>query len=201
MSSAATFTEVGDAGQTLNTAQFANTRVAGTQLTAILGTLGGNADLFGIQIKNSAGQFMASTGNLGKTAFEDTQLFLFDSEGRALFANDNTPDNDPGRANPGTKRSTLRLPRNTIPDGLYFLAISGYNYDPVDSAGNLLFSDTRADRNKLVSALNPGSRLGGWVGRPGYVGPILDYQIDLVGAEFTSLVSPIPPPTPTPTPT
>ena len=80
------YTETGDAGQTIGTAQ--NTGpVAGQALTQILGSIGsvGDADIFMISITNAAA-FSATTVNaLTGTSGLDTALFLFNSSGRPVY--------------------------------------------------------------------------------------------------------------------
>src|SRR5450755_2478086 len=100
------FTEVGDAGQTPGTAQTTpfNIGPAGGQWT-IFGTIGGaqDADVYRVTL-NAPFLVSASTVNpltaaSGGPGGLDTQLFLFDSAGHPIFAN-----ND---ANGTTLQSTL----------------------------------------------------------------------------------------------
>ena len=119
--SAATWAEVGDAGDLPGTAQ---TTVGGGPLTAITGSIGTriDRDLFCIII-DGMGPFSASTvgtpGTLG-----DTQLFLFDAMGFGVLGNDD--------ASGATLRSTLS---GTLAPGTYYLGISGFDVDPVSAGG------------------------------------------------------------------
>src|SRR5262245_33047576 len=93
------FTEVGDAGQTVGTAQ---TTVGAGFLDEIRGTIGspgptGDVDLFVIFISNPSGFSATTVGTPGTLA--NTQLFLFDVNGRGVYANDD--------ASAATGRSTL----------------------------------------------------------------------------------------------
>ena len=99
----------------------------------------------------------------------DTQLFLLDSGGRGVYAND---DSD------GTSQSRLPAGSPLTPQagGIYHLALTPYNRDPESSLG-AIFPD-------LPGLLGP-TGLGGlqplasWNGRPGDSGA---YSIALTGA-------------------
>ncbi len=81
---AATFTEIGDAGETLSAAQVIST---GQQpLESICGALSGDADLFQTLV-TGGWTFLATT--VGGAGF-DTQLFLFDSAGMGVYWNDDS---------------------------------------------------------------------------------------------------------------
>lgn len=113
------FTESGDAGQTLSTAQ----RLAGG-ITQIRGNYqSNNADLYSFLW--NGGTFAANT--LGSSVL-DPQLFLFNSQGLGVIGNDD---------NMGTLQSNFSL---ALSPGLYYLGISGYDYDPVSIAG-YIFTD------------------------------------------------------------
>ena len=117
---AATWTEQGDAGQNGIT-QAQPTDVAGA-LTAITGSLNdfNDVDLYRIQIVNES-IFRAST--VGGVLF-DTQLYLFNADGTGQVWND-----DDG-AGPSTINSV-----GVLSPGTYYLAISSFNNDPLDTAG------------------------------------------------------------------
>lgn len=124
-----TFTEVDDAGESLSTAQVIS---SGTSLLeTISGALSGfddPADLF--QISLTAGQsFFAST--VGGADF-DTRLFLFDANGSGIYFNDDSS---------GTLQSTLPTNSSFTPtqSGTYYLGISGFDYNPVNAAGERIF--------------------------------------------------------------
>jgi hypothetical protein len=131
------FAEEGDAGQLPGTAQ---DTVSFEQLQGISGTIGNNptlpaandVDLFAIIITNPAA-FSATTVGTGGT-LADTQLFLFDADGRGVIANDD--------ASAAISRSTIpavgagrpaRLGPTT--PGLYYLGIAAFDRDPVSSTG------------------------------------------------------------------
>jgi len=118
---AVTHVETGDAGQTLGTAQ----AVAGG-VDQITGTSNGTADLFSFYW--GGGAFYANT--VGSTG--DSQLFLFDSAGMGVWGNDD------GIAFAGP----AYISDANLTAGLYYIGASGYNYDPRDAAGNLIFQSS-----------------------------------------------------------
>ena len=130
--SAATYTETGDAGQTPGDAQ--NTGPGGQPLSAIFGSLfsGTDADVFVINITDPT-NFSATTVN-GTTSI-DTALFLFNMNGQAVYAN----DDDPGGMSLG---STLPTGNQFGPmtAGLYYIAISLSGNEPVNFANQLMFA-------------------------------------------------------------
>ncbi len=170
---AATFTEMGDAGETLSTAQV----IQGSQpLESISGTLpesiSGGADLFKIFL-TGGGTFSATT--VGGASF-DTQLLLFNSKGIGIYGNDNAS-------------LTLENNQSTLPkgdfsptkSGLYYLAISGFDYDPVSDQGEI-FPDPGLPFSQVFGPTGPGG------GSPlsGFAGPSFDggsYTIALTGAK------------------
>lgn len=144
---AVTFTESDDVGELLNTAQLIQ---QGTQpLESIFGTLSGDADLF--QIFLTGGQtFSATTLNLDTLIgipidntlgaptelLEDPQLFLFDSFGRGVYANDD---------NSFSSQSTLPSASfSPAESGIYYLAISSFGYNPISAEGKI-FPDEPLD--------------------------------------------------------
>ncbi len=118
--------ETGDAGSLPGSAQVTT---GDAPLTSISGelTTGADEDMYLIEIIDP-GAFSATT--VGGAAF-DTQLFLFDSSGFGVYANDDTVD---------SLQSTLPAGDANGPaaPGLYYLAISQYDNDPL-SPGGLIF--------------------------------------------------------------
>jgi hypothetical protein len=176
-----TFAELGDAGQTLGSAQPVNTLPGGTPLTNITGFLEqGGADLF--QIFLTGGKtFSATTTLSGVANFFDMQLFLFDASGLGVYANDDDPTSPP--------QSTLPSGITFTPSasGVFFLAISGSGFMPV-SAGGFIFPvsggllDQSGGIQNSVGPTGPGggSALTGWSSVSSETG---DYDIALTGAE------------------
>lgn len=167
--SAQIYTEAGDAGQTLGTAQ--NTGLlAGQPLTTIYGSLlsATDIDLFAINI--TAGMtFSATTLNTITGAQSlDTALFLFDSSGRPVYANDD--------ANGLSLGSTLPMGNTFSPTttGLYYLAISLSGSEPVNFANQLLFSTSGGDTTAIRGP------------NPIATGPLVNWDTSLVNGGGTT---------------
>jgi hypothetical protein len=163
--------EAGDAGTVPSVAQ----TISGTGiLTSIEGELLDelDVDVFKIVI-TGGGTFSAST--VGLTAV-DTKLFLFDSVGIGVYANDD--------ANVFTLQSELPAgdPLTPAVGGEYFLAISGFDLDPISSGGRI-FPDPLFPE-ELVGATGP----GGGQAVTGFenTGDFGSYSISFTGALFVS---------------
>jgi hypothetical protein len=154
---AASFIEIGDAGNLTGTANM--TDGAGP-LANILGNLSApdprddafDIDMFGIFISDPAA-FSASTVAAPGFYVDDPQLFLFNSGGVGVFMN----DDDPSGMN-GSQSALGGLPFGFL-SGLYFLAIGWWDNEPLSSGGDLIFdaltslavsSDPVADWNSNV---------------------------------------------------
>lgn len=172
--SAATWTEIGDAGETVPTHQVP---VGAGALTNIFGSLSGDADIYCIHID---GPFFSAIGS----ATFDSQLFLFDMSGVGIAAN----DDGGGFAGAGI------LPLgNALYSGLsgnYLIAISQYDYDPYDGAGALMFPTFPFPPvYGPFAGVGPLSSWGGGTGAGG------TYDIMLTGASFCDFpVIPLPTP-------
>lgn len=116
--SATTFTEVTDAGDSIAT----STLLPGG-VDSIIGWLYGDADLFGFYWGGGA-FYVNSSGSEG-----DTQLFLFDYTGVGIQGNDD------GIAFAGPAYLQLA----NLMQGLYYLGVSQYDYDPFTSSGAPIF--------------------------------------------------------------
>lgn len=167
--------EVGDAGDLASSAQFSTSP---SDVSAIRGVLSGyhDADMFAILIENPA-IFSATTDAPGTSAL-DTQLFLFDTDGMGVLANDDIANGN-GPYNPRS-----HLPAGSLASlaaGIYYLAISGWDRDPV-SIGGQIFTD---DQNYagVVTAGGPGrfQPLQGWDGNGALNGGVGEYTIALTG--------------------
>ena len=147
VSHAAIFAEMGDAGQTLATAENAG------NVTGFIGTIGAaqDADLYVFTIA-AAGSYRFSDVNTTVDATAggalDTAIFLFNSTGTPLVTNDDAS---------GTSiNSSFTV---TLAAGTYYFGISLSGNEPVNSSGQLLFAgypagDTTATRGP-TSGLNP----------------------------------------------
>ena len=185
---AQTYTELGDAGQTIGTAQ--NTGVtAGQNLTTIFGTIGSptDADVFRITI-NTPTMFSATTTFGGFTTL-DTALFLFNSLGQAIYTNDDATGSSFQSTLPSGTSFTMSLA-----PGTYFIAISLSGNEPVNLNGQLLFAPYIGGNPSSVrgpaSGINP-STLAGFNGNTSFA-EMGTYRID-----FTATSTAIPEPTTT----
>ncbi|WP_218079831.1 PEP-CTERM sorting domain-containing protein [Anthocerotibacter panamensis] len=168
---AATFTEIGDVGQTLTTAAIPTPE--SVPLITIFGTLSSStdADLFLINIIDPV-NFSATTVNAETSV--DTQLFLLNSSGAAVFLNDDDP------AGLGSiLQSTLPTGIGPLTAGVYYLGISPFGYDPVN-LNTLLFA-TGSSSTAIVGP-NISSPLTGFVGNP-FSTPGGSYRINLTGVQ------------------
>lgn len=141
----------GDAGELPGTAQ----TVSGEgPVDVIRGTLPVNdVDMFEIEICNAAA-FSATT--VGGSDF-DTQLWLFDRDGRGLAFNDDALD---------TFQSALSgqfVPGN----GRYMLAISGYDRDAISADGLAMWADAPFDTERSPDGPGAMGVVGSWSGSGG----------------------------------
>lgn len=135
-------------------------------------------DMFAIMIPPGTPFFSARTefpptGRPSEFMTEfDTQLFLFDSNGLGIIANNNQA------TTAGLLGSQIHL--NFPPPGIYYLALSGFNHLPI-SKGGLIFIILG---DKQSPPDGPGGTLPivDWV-NPGQFG---DYFIELQGATFAT---------------
>jgi hypothetical protein len=186
-----TWAEVGDAGQTLGSAQ-AVTGNPGDSLTTITGSISSASDhdLFIIRITNGAAFSATTVGQPG--TLDDTQLFLFNSAGIGVYANDDAANGIGANA----FRSTLPAggAPTTIAPGVYFLLI-GASLSYPTSAGGLIFpnftltSVPQVDSTAVVGPIGPGgaSPLTGYTGTAASFGT---YQIALTGAAPAAVPEP-----------
>lgn len=159
--------ELGDAGESLATA---NVTSGVGLLTQITGTFDVNdTDMFQIYIANPA-TFLATT--VGGTS-DDTQLFLFDINGFGVAHNDDSPSD-----------STLqsRLTGLFVPaPGLYYLAVTKYNRDP-SSAGGLIWANSPFGTERAPDGPGAAGALASWAGATS--ASTASYSIFLEGVEF-----------------
>jgi hypothetical protein len=163
--------EAGDAGQTLATAQVVG---AGAQpLLQITGTIpiGGDVDLFKISITDPA-NFRASTVNAFTNL--DTELYLFNSNGTPVYANDDVS---------GSLKSTLPAgnPFSPLTAGIYYIGITVSDTEPVNAANQLLFSANSPSTAVRGGAAGVSGGLFGWDTSAGDE-TTGQYEIDFVGA-------------------
>ena len=166
---AQTWTEVGDAGDLPATAQIP---IGGGAFTQIDGNLGasGDADMYCVRITDPA-VFTATTCN-GTTV--DTQLWLFDPNGLGVTADDDAPNSECGLQS--------RITGVFVPGpGNYLLAVSQYNWDPLDAAGALIWANSPFNVERAPDGPGAPGPVTGW-GTSGFAdGP---YSIFMLGVEF-----------------
>jgi hypothetical protein len=157
--------EDGDAGDLPATAQ--DLSAEGVERIDGVAADGSDVDMYRLCV-SGGGSFSASA--VGGTAV-DTQLFLFDSAGRGVYANDDDRD--------GVLQSRLPSGHALTPqvEGEYLLAVGVYNLDPFSPTG-LIFPTAPG----VVGATEPGAAdpVTGWSGRPDVGGA---YTLFLTGAE------------------
>jgi hypothetical protein len=155
----------GDAGELPETAQSTGSGA----LTAIRGEMEADGvDMYAIYIPDP-NLFSAST--IGDAAF-DTQLFLFDENGRGVVHNDDSGGGLQSRID----NSTFCIPG----PGLYYLAVSRYNRDPVGCDGGLIWNNSPFGAIRCPDGPEASSRVNGWSGSTTAGGT---YIITLQGAE------------------
>ena len=159
---ASSFTELGDAGELLPTA---NITVGSGNLTSISGSLidigtgVDDIDLYKISIVNTDAFSVTTSASLSED--NDAMLFLFDAVGSLLLFNDDASDDD---YLPGFSTGSLA----GTPVGIFYLAFDLYDTTPTfTSSGSL----------------------SGW-NRDPYPFQTGDYTLSITGAEFSAV--PIP---------
>jgi len=158
--------EIPDAGDLPITAQELGPPGA---LSSIEGTVSSStdADMYKLCLP-AGGDFSATT--VGSSGF-DTQLFLFDSSGRGVYANDDSQL---------TRQSTL--PANSaLKPGVYYLAITAWDLDPASSSGWIF----PASSSGVAGPTGNGGAdpVSGWSPRSNNLSPGGSYTIQLTGAK------------------
>jgi len=174
--------EVGDAGALPGSAQVTSGAGPLTTITGAIAASAGDVDLYLIFISNAAAFSATTVGQPGTLV--DTQLFLFTQSGMGVYANDDTAGFGVRSTLPAANPNSPALP------GLYALAISPFNNDPVGALGAIFPSSPAED---VFGPTGPG---GG--------GPITNfngastrsgtYQIVLTGADPAVNPSAVPEP-------
>jgi hypothetical protein len=150
----------GDAGDLPATAQLvsaANAQACQTPVQRIRGRMDADdVDMFVICITDPDA-FSAST--VGTTSW-DTQLWLFKCDGRGVVHNDDNPDSNQGL------QSRIDNRAGCIPQrGVYLLAISRYNRDPVSIEGQPLWDPLGQRARGALSRRHPRRFASRWLGR------------------------------------
>jgi hypothetical protein len=183
----------GDAGSSIITAQPVTIPVVGRIIGSLnTGVVADFEDVYLIRILGPT-MFQAHTDSAGGGSADfDTQLWLFDANGLGLLGNDD--------AAAGVMQSQLLASSNdgtgvtlTTP-GCYYLAISGFNNDPV-SSGGAIFS--QASATEISGPDGPGGAqpLSGWTG----AGAVGNYAIQFITIPMPTVGGPACQPIATPT--
>jgi hypothetical protein len=163
-------------GDARDTPEFAQRCEGAGPLASITGAVTStDADMYAFQIVDFA-NFSAST--VGTTTM-DTQLFMFDSTGHGVSSNDDEV---------GSSAFQSRITSQFVTaNGLYYLAITGFDRDPQTGAGQLIWVSTphRSERRP------DGPGASGVVGRWGGTGSAGTYTITLTGAALLSPTCPV----------
>jgi hypothetical protein len=173
-----TFTEIGDAGTLPAAAQVTSGTGPLTAISGMLTLAADFSDMYEIFL-TGGGTFSATT--TGGAAF-DTELFLFDSTGHGVYAQDDVT----GFFNQSTLPSGNAL-TPTSP-GLYFLAITQCCFEPSNASG--LIFNASGNNNVVVGPTASGGTLPitGYTGTSDQTPGGGPYTITLTGAEFASSV-------------
>ena len=170
-----TWSEIGDAGNLVSTAQ---TTVGPGAITQITGTLplSDDVDLFCIRLTSPppAGTPLVQLGCL---ATQSPNVWLFDAAGNGVFTNETCAF--------GNK--TLLAPNVTLPAGTYYVGVSYYNRNAVSAGGNIWIPGVPGQRTPD----GPGASgpLVGWAGVV-IMNPPNAYTIALSG--FSACTGPTP---------
>jgi len=171
--------EAGDAGDVPETAQNTGTAACDASLLQINGSLSlSDVDMYVICIPNPA-LFSATT--FGGATF-DTQLWLFDQNGRGVTFNDDTP--------PGGQGTHSTITGQFVPaPGTYYLAISRYNRDALNCNDLLIWRNTPHGAERRPDGPGAAERIQSWIGVT--TGGV-SYNISLIGARTAVRTSPRP---------
>jgi hypothetical protein len=147
---------LGDAGNLPGTAQV----VTLPGFNQITGTINSNTDVDIFKFEITAPATFSATTTVSPGTQTDSQLFLFDASGMGIAANDD--------AGSGTRLSTLPAGNalyNALAPGLYYLAISSWNVDPISGGPeSLIFPDTPYSAVHGPTGPGGGSAVNGWEG-------------------------------------
>lgn len=179
---ATTFTEIADAGNLPGTAQVTSGVGLLTQINGMLSPANGDSqDMYLIHIDGDR-TFSATT--VGGASF-DSELFLFDADGKGVYANDDASGDF----------APSRLPANNpftpVTPGDYYLAITQCCSAPVNSEGQI-FTIAGSSHRHVSGPTGPGgtSPVTGYSGAFVQTSGDSSYQIFLTGAHATVVPEP-----------
>lgn len=155
-----TWSEVADGGGDADSLLAGAQDLSGAAYSVIEGEFAIVSDIDLYKINIISVDSFAATTELNRGSHLDTELWLFDSEGRGVYYNDDTPDNE-------TDMSLLPRREGALgpqSPGIYYLGVSVYELNALDAAGNEIFENPRNfsfhwDRVNAPISTNP---LAGW---------------------------------------
>lgn len=176
MAAAQIHNETGDAGDLPETAQNTGTAACALPLIQINGSLSlSDVDMYAICIPDPL-VFTATT--FGGANF-DTQLWLFNSDGKGITHNDDTP--------PGGQGTHSTITGQFVPSpGSYYLAISRYNRDARNCDDLLIWRDSPSFQERAPDGPGASGRVAVWTGTT--TGGV-SYSISLTGTRTSIRVS------------
>jgi len=206
----------GDAGDLPASAQIVNLGIGAAPLTSITGSIDSSTDvdMFQFIITDTQNFRVWVTAPAG--GLSDSQLWLFDDQGNALWHNDDRPGDvvQPGQGSfhsyigPGSAATNYRLSNTTntgdlgastaswwgwtLGPGIYYIAISAYNRDPRDSGGgNIIFSRTSAPFSPIIRSNEADTDrvVASWTGTGGTGAYILNFENASLVPEPASMVA------------
>ena len=186
---AATYTESGDAGDMLSTAQQV-LGTTGTPLTSISGALTltnaiSDGDMYEIYIPNPSAFAASNTAFVSGSNNFDSQLFIFSATGLGLAANDDSPS--------GGSQSSIPAGSFSGAAGNYYILIDGSGRYAASSSGVIFpnYTDGTTDPTNVYGPTGPGggNALSTYSGNSNEAG---NYTIALTGAQFVTSAVPEP---------
>ena len=187
-SRAASYTETDDAGDLPAPAQIVS-GPAGTSLDSISGSLTltnaiSDGDMYQIYISSPAAFSASDTAFVARANNFDSQIFLFNSAGLGVVANDDAASGGSQSAIPAGSISSLQV-------GVYYILIDGSSRYPVSNGGLIFpnFTDGTTDPTGTYGPTGPGGALPitGYTGSSNEAG---SYRIALTGAQFVVVPEP-----------
>ena len=187
---AATYAEVGDAGDTLATAQ----QILGTTGTALSSISGAitltnaisDGDMYEIYIPNPTAFAASNTAFVSGANNFDSQIFIFSATGLGLAANDDSPN--------GGSQSSIPAGSFSGAAGNYYILVDGSGRYAASSTGVIFpnYTDGVTDPTGVYGPTGPGGGnvLSGYTGNSNEAG---SYVLALTGAQFVT--APVPEPT------
>lgn len=155
--------------------------LTGLSATQFDGPIGDYQDMYLVRITDPEDFFFQTVDPLTGNAF-NTQIWLFDLDGRGVLANSLNLDDPPFSAMGSTANDGSGAA--LVDPGLYYLAVSGGDPGtagrfPIDADGDPIFNFDPL-QPELVYGPATSNPIAGWKG----IGELGDYEAELIGAAF-----------------